>query len=73
METYTLEELTPEEAQNLTKELQEVLTKYHCEMGVKAVLEIKKRVEVDEPTKSESTPSPYAGDTPESPETTQTH
>ena len=46
-----LQELTKEEAEALTKDLQEVLAKHNCEMGVKSSIELLKRVE--------ETPSPY--------------
>lgn len=43
--TYTLEDLTPEEAENLTKEITEVLAKYNAEIGVTSKINIMKRVE----------------------------
>jgi len=45
MSDYHLEELTPEDAANLTKELQEVLAKYNAEMGVSSSINLMKRVE----------------------------
>jgi hypothetical protein len=46
--TYKLGELNVEEAKAVTKELQDVLAKHNCEMGVKAALEILKRIPVEE-------------------------
>lgn len=43
--THTLEDLTPEEAENLTKEITEVLAKYNAEIGVTSKINIMKRVE----------------------------
>lgn len=40
---YTLKELGPEEAANITKELQEVLAKYDCEIGITSTMNIMKR------------------------------
>lgn len=51
---YRLEELTKEEMENLTVELQEVLERYNCDMGVRSSIEILKRVPV---TKEEETPT----------------
>jgi len=53
MENYTRSELSPEEASALTKELQDVLAKYNCEMGVKSSIEIFKRVEIVSPLNGE--------------------
>lgn len=60
--TYHLEELTTEEAAALTKDLQEVLKKHNCEMGVTSSINMMKRVD-DAP--NEEIPSPYVknGDT----------
>lgn len=44
MEEFTLQELSPEEGAALTKDLQDVLTKHNCEMGVKAAIQLLKRV-----------------------------
>lgn len=43
--TYTLADLTPEEAESLTKEITEVLAKYNAEIGVTSKINIMKRVE----------------------------
>lgn len=47
MDEYTLEEPTKEEADALTKDLQAVLEKYQCEMGVKASISLMKRVPIE--------------------------
>ena len=41
----SLRELTPQEAEAVTKELQAVLAKYDCEMGTTATITIMKRQE----------------------------
>lgn len=46
--TYTTRELTPQEAEAITKDIQEVLEKHNCEIGVKAAIEILKREEVQD-------------------------
>lgn len=43
--SYTLKELSPEEAKKVTEELQAVLAKYDCEMGVTSAINIMKRQE----------------------------
>lgn len=48
-DTFTLAELSREEADALTKDLQEVLAKHNCEMGVKSVIELLKRVPITPP------------------------
>lgn len=48
---YNLVELTSEEAEALTKDIQEVLAKHNCELGVKAAIQLLKRVEIDENSK----------------------
>jgi len=59
---YTTRELTPEEGQELTKDLQEVLKKHGAEMGVISSIQLLKRVEPP-------TPSPYEhGDKPDTTE-----
>lgn len=57
--TYTLQELTKEEADALTKDLQEVLKKHNCEMGVTSSINLMKRVENEIETSNEDIPSPY--------------
>lgn len=47
---YTLQELNKEEADALTKDLQEVLKKHSAEMGVKASIELLKRVPIEIPS-----------------------
>lgn len=42
---YELKELSKEEGEALTKDLQEVLTKHNCEMGVVSSIQLLKRVE----------------------------
>lgn len=44
--TYKLGQLSVEEAEALTNELKAVLEKYSCEMGVKASIEILKRIPI---------------------------
>lgn len=44
MEDYELEELNTEESESLTKDMQAILEKYNCEMGVKSSIFIMKRV-----------------------------
>lgn len=62
---YTLAELTPEEAASLTKDLQEVLIKHNCEMGVTSAINLMKRVD--------EIPSPYLdGDSPKNTKETDT-
>lgn len=54
----TTRELTPEETASLTKDLQEVLIKHNCEMGVTSTINLMKRID--------EIPSPYTdGDNPE--------
>lgn len=43
---YTLEELSPEEMQNLSTEMSAILEKYGCEMAVRSNIEIMKRVPI---------------------------
>ena len=50
--SYELKELTKEEGDALTKDLQEVLAKHNCEMGVTSAIQLLKRVETSEPTVS---------------------
>lgn len=47
MEDYTLEEPSKEESEALTKDLQEVLAKHNCEMGVSSSINLLKRVPKD--------------------------
>ncbi len=47
MPDYTLEELSVEDADNLTRELQQVLEKYGAEMGVVSNINLMKRVPVE--------------------------
>lgn len=56
---FTLVELSKEEGDALTKDLQEVLAKHNCELGVKAAINLMKRVEIDE--QDEPIISPYNG------------
>lgn len=53
MSDYELKELTKQEGEALTKDLQDVLAKHGCEMGVVSNIQLLKRV-----AKSESTVSP---------------
>lgn len=55
MENFTTRELTKSEADALTKDLQEVLKKHNCEMGVVSSIQLLKRVELPE----EGIPTPY--------------
>lgn len=48
--TYSTRELTKEEGEALTKDLQEVLLKHNCEMGVTSTIQLLKRVEAEAPT-----------------------
>lgn len=41
---YKLTDLTPDEAKALTKELQDVLAKYDCEIGITSNMTIMKRI-----------------------------
>lgn len=41
---YELKDLAADEAEKITKELQEVLAKYDCEMGTSTTINIFKRV-----------------------------
>lgn len=50
MKDYTLEELSKDESEAVTKELQEVLKKYNCEMGITSSINILKRVDTGVPT-----------------------
>lgn len=50
MPEYHLEELSPEDADALTKEMQAVLEKYDAELGIKSMIEIMKRVPVGIPS-----------------------
>jgi len=52
MPDYTLAELSPEDAANLTRELQEVLAKYDAEMGVASQINLMQRVPKEEGTPS---------------------
>jgi len=52
--SYRLEELSKEEGEALTNELQAVLEKHGAEMSVKSTIELSKRVEVKDPI-----PSPF--------------
>lgn len=47
---YELEELTKEEAEALTFDLQEVLKKHNCELGVKSSINLMKRKETGIPS-----------------------
>lgn len=47
MSEYTLTELDPNEAAELTKELQAVLEKYDAEIGVSSAINIMKRVPLE--------------------------
>ena len=61
-EPYTLKDLSPEEAKKVTEELQAVLAKYDCDMGVTSTINIMKRVPV--PTNSEPILSPIQPNNP---------
>lgn len=54
---YELKELSPEEAKQITDELQAILAKYDCEMGVTSSINIMKRQELAQPAQ-EPTLSP---------------
>jgi len=41
---HATRELTPDEAKALTKDLQKILEKHNCEMGVRSVIELMKYV-----------------------------
>lgn len=56
---YTLEDLSKEEFEAISKELSAVLIKYNCDMGVKSSIEISKRVEIKEETNDAEIVSPY--------------
>lgn len=61
---YVLEDLTPQEAAALTKDLQDVLKKHNAEMGVKSAIELLKRVPAKstEPNPADAAtaiPTPY--------------
>jgi len=45
---YKTRELLPEEAEALSKDLQDVLKKHNCEMGVRSMIELLKYVEEPE-------------------------
>ncbi len=54
-------ELTHDEAQALTKDLQEVLAKHNCEMSVASSIQLLKRVELpDEPINDTTEETPKA-------------
>ncbi len=57
--TYKLGALTPEGGKSLTLELQAVLEKYGCEMGVKAHIEILKRIPLTSEEMKDPILSPY--------------
>lgn len=57
-EAYKLAELTKEEADALTADLQAVLLKHGCEMGVTSNINLLKRVKVEAPKAEEPTVSP---------------
>jgi len=50
---YELQELSKEEAEALTKDLQEVLAKYNAEMGVSSTINLMKRAPKPVPTPAE--------------------
>lgn len=68
--SYELKELSPEEATKVTAELQEVLAKYDCEMGVSSSITIMKRNEVAE-TPAQPTLSPIQDITPDGDDNTK--
>lgn len=70
---YTTTELSEQEIADVTKELQEVLAKYNCEMQVISNIHILKRVPVEVAEKVEVIKSPYdgAGSTPETDTTSE--
>lgn len=62
MQDYTTRELTPDESAALTKDLQEVLMRHNCEMGVISSINLMKRVEtvsIKPEDLNEGVPSPY--------------
>ncbi len=59
---YTLEDPTDEEMTNMTKELQDVLAKYNCEMSVKSTIQLYKRIPVEVPEKTDVIQSPYGNE-----------
>ncbi len=68
---YTLADLTPEEADALTKDLQKVLIRHNAELGVKSSIEILKRVEIknEDGIPSSFTPDEESDTKKETPET----
>lgn len=58
---YQTSELTNEEMAEVTKELQDVLEKYDCEMQVLSNIHILKRQNVETPEKVDVISSPYDG------------
>lgn len=55
--THSTRELTKEEGEALTKDMQAVLEKHNCDMGVVASIQLLKRVTLE--PKEEPVPSPY--------------
>lgn len=64
--THTTRELTKEEGDALTKDMQAVLEKHNCDMGVVASIQLLKRVEEPKPI-----PSPIEFTNGEDPEKTK--
>ncbi len=64
MEEYTTRELTKEEGDALTKDLQEVLKKHNAEMGVVSSIQLLKRVEITKDIVSPFVP-PHNGEHPD--------
>lgn len=58
MDKYTLGEMNQEEFEAMSKDLNAILEKYNCEIGVKSQIEILKRI----PIKEEGIPTPYIKD-----------
>lgn len=54
---YHLEEMSKEEGETMTKEIQAILEKYNAEMGVNSAISLMKRVEDETPVVS-----PYLDD-----------
>jgi len=66
---YKLEDLSPEEAKDLTEEITKVLEKYNAEIGVSSQINIMKRVEESPANPDGLVPSPFLTSNGENPET----
>lgn len=69
MGDYSLEELSKEEGEKLTIELQAVLAKYNAEMGVSSSIQLLRRV----PTDLTPSPKEFTDGTDEGKEITEAH